>query len=415
MSKTHHVYSVSPRTRNARGRLPLLLLAALLLAVTAAVAPGFPSGLVQAQSSASTDRDALVALYNTTDGTTMRVADVEEAEIYAYNMPQAESSDPPVVVFGNPNWTSALLQTEIARHMVEHGYGYATEKVFGGVLPLLQGLRDGDIHLLMEVWLPNLIEYWEPALSAGDILDLGTSLGNVWQSAFVIPAYLQEQYPGLDHVEDLKQQQYRSLFSTAETGGKARLVSCPVGWSCEEINRQQIEGYGLTDYLHVIKPGSQDAMFSEIYGAYERGEPWLGYMWGTGDPALLLDLVRLEEPAYSDKCWSTDRACAYEDDTILIGAHSSLPELAPDVVDFLEQWDFGVDVHLRYATRWMDANPEASIEEAALNWLANHVDTWSAWVYRGCGSRYPRRPARRRDSGELRLERERHHRTPGIV
>ena len=50
------------------------------------------------------------------------------------------------------------------------------------------------------------------------------------------------------------------------------------------------------------------------------------------------------------------------------------------MVDFLEQWDFSVDVHLRYATRWMDANPEASIEDAALDWLANHVDTWSAWV-----------------------------------
>ena len=94
----------------------------------------------------------------------------------------------------------------------------------------------------------------------------------------------------------------------------------------------------------------------------------------SGEPAalaLLLDLVRLEEPAYSDECWSTDRAlgslCAYEDATILIGAHSSLPELAPDVVDFLwsKQWDFDVDVHLRYAIRWMDANPEASIEANA--------------------------------------------------
>ena len=307
------------------------------------------------------------------DGTTMWVSDWEDAKIYAYRMRKA-------VVFGNPNWISGQLQTEIARHMVEHGYGYATEKVPSASLPLFQGLRDGDIHLLMEVWLPYQIEYWEAALSAGDILDLGTSLGNDWQSAFVIPAYLQEQYPGLDHVEDLKQQRYRSLFSTAETGGKARLVSCPVGWSCELVNDAQIEGYGLTDYLHVIKPGDQDAMFSEIYGAYERGEPWLGYMWGTGAPALLLDLVRLEEPAYSDECWSTDRACAYEDATILIGAHSSLPALAPDVVDFLEQWDFGVDVHLRYATRWMDDNPEASIEDAALNWLTNNVDTWNAWV-----------------------------------
>ena len=129
------------------------------------------------------------------------------------------------------------------------------------------------------------------------------------------------------------------------------------------------------------------ALDESLYGAYENAEPWLGYQWGTSGPALLLDLVRLEEPAYSDECWSTDRACAYEDSTILIGAHSRLPELAPDVVDFLELWDFGVDVHFRYAARWMDANPEASIEEATLNWLSNHVDTWSAWVTEDAAAR----------------------------
>ena len=314
------------------------------------------------------------------DGATMWAADSQDAKIYAYRVPVA-------VVFGNSNWTSAQLQTEIARHMVEHGYGYATEKVFGGSIPLFQGLRDGDIHLLMEVWLPNQIEQWQAALFAGDILDLGTSLGNDWQSAFVIPAYLQEQYPGLDHVEDLKQQQYRSLFSTAETGGKARLVSCVPGWSCEVVNRQQIEGYGLQDHVYIVNPGSGAALDASLYGAYGNGDPWLGYQWGSNDAALLQDLVRLEEPGYSDECWSTDRACAYEDATILIGAHSSLPELAPDVVDFLEKWDFDVDVHLRYATRWMDDNPEASIEEAALNWLTNHVDTWSAWVTEDAAAR----------------------------
>ena len=314
------------------------------------------------------------------DGATMWAADSQDAKIYAYRVPVA-------VVFGNLNWTSAQLQTEIARHMVEHGYGYATEKVIGASIPLFQGLREGDIHLLMEVWLPNQIEQWQAALFAGDILDLGTSLGNDWQSAFVIPAYLQEQYPGLDHVEDLKQQQYRSLFSTAETGGKARLVSCVVGWLCEEVNRQQIEGYGLQDHVHIVNPGSGAALHESLYGAYGSGDPWLGFQWGTSGPALLLDLVRLEEPGYSDECWSTDRACAYEDATILIGAHSSLPELAPDVVDFLEKWDFDVDVHLRYATRWMDDNPEASIEEAALNWLTNHVDTWSAWVTEDAAAR----------------------------
>ena len=146
---------------------------------------------------------------------------------------------------------------------------------------------------------------------------------------------MQEQYPGLDHVEDLKQQQYRNLFSTAETGGKARLVSCVVGWACEEVNRQQIQGYGLQDHVHIVNPGSEAALYESLYDAYENGEPWLGYQWGTSQAALLLDLVRLGEPAYSDECWDTDRACAYEDVPILIGAHSSLPELAPEVLDFL--------------------------------------------------------------------------------
>ena len=60
------------------------------------------------------------------------------------------------VVFGNPNWDSVQLQTEIARHMVEHGYEYATETIDGSFLSLFQGLREGDVHLLMEVQLPVL-------------------------------------------------------------------------------------------------------------------------------------------------------------------------------------------------------------------------------------------------------------------
>ena len=313
------------------------------------------------------------------NGTTMWVAD-SAYKIYAYRMPADGASNPPAVVFGSRNRLSAQLQTEIARYMVEHGYGYATEKVPGDHLSLFQALRGGGIHISMEVWPVYFTEHWEAALFYGDILDLGTSLENSWQSAFVIPAYLQEQHPALDHVDDLKQQQYRSLFSNTETGGKARLISCVLDWDCEEINRQQIEGYGLQDHVHIENPGTWDALHESLYDAYENGDPWLGYQWGTSGPALLLDLVRLEEPGYSDECWFTDQACAYEDSTVLIGAHPGLQELAPSVVDFLEQWDFDVDVHLRYATRWMDANPEASTEEAARNWLINHVDTWSAWV-----------------------------------
>ncbi len=296
-------------------------------------------------------------------------------------LPSVSSATPlPMVVFADLNWSSALIQNQIARYIIENGYGYPTDAMFGTSEALQRALLKGDIHVVMEVWLPNQQQTWEAGLASGRILSLGSSLGNDWQSAFVIPAYLQEQYPELDNVEDLKYQRYRDLFKTAETGDKARLVSCVAGWACEVLNREQIEGYGLTDHVHIVLPTSDSDLHASLKNAYERREPWLGYQWGTSDAALLLDLARLEEPEYSEECWSTNKACAYQDAMILIGAHSSLPDLAPDVVDFLRNWDFSVEVHLRNVARWQADNPGSSIEDTALYWLSNNADTWSQWV-----------------------------------
>ena len=233
-------------------------------------------------------------------------------------------TDEQTVVFGDLDWSSALTQTRIAQYIVEKGYGYPTDLRFGKTLPLLQGLRRGEIDVLMELWLPNQEEVWTAATAAREVVSLGGSLGSDWQSAFVIPAYLQEQYPGLDSVQDLKDPQYQRLFATPETGGKARLVSCPIGWRCEIHNAAQIRGYGLSEHVQIITPGDGAALNADLHGAYERREPWLGYQWGTNDPALLLDLVRLEEPAYSDTCWAATKACAYQDATILIAANPAL-------------------------------------------------------------------------------------------
>ena len=286
----------------------------------------------------------------------------------------------PTIVFADMNWESVLLQNRIARYIVRNGYGHPTDLKFGAALPLFQALRAGDVHVAMEVWIYDQSPVWEEALEAGEVLSLGASLVNEWQSAFVIPSYLQEQYPELDSVEDLKEQQYQALFATAETGDKARLVSCVIGWACERNNAAQIEGYGLSGHVQIVNPRDETALNADLYGAYERQEPWLGYQWGTNTPTLLLDLVRLEEPEYSDECWRTTKACAYQDATILIGVNSRLPGRAPGVVEFLRQWEFDIDVHLRNVTRWQHSNSDASIKDAALYWLINNVDTWSGWV-----------------------------------
>ena len=294
-------------------------------------------------------------------------------------MVEAPEGPKETIIFGDLNWASALLQNRIAQFIVEFGYGYPTDVKFGATLPLFEGLKNGDTNVTMEIWLPNQDEAWNKAREEGAVLSVGKSLGSDWQSAFVIPAYLQEQYPDLDSVEDLKDQKFKDLFKTAETGDKARLVSCVIGWACELVNAAQITAYGLDDHVEIVNPGDGSALNADVYGAYEQEEPWLGYQWGTNDPALKLDLVRLEEPAYTDECWFTTKACAYEDATILIAVNPDLPAAAPDIIDMLRNWDFNIGIY-KSVVQWQDANPDADTASTALWWLSENEGIWGGWV-----------------------------------
>ena len=122
------------------------------------------------------------------------------------------------IIFSDLNWTSAQIQDRIAQYIVEKGYGYPTDVVFGGTLPLLQGLRRGDTHVTMEIWLPNQTGSLGEAVAPETFSRLALALAQDWQSAFLIPRYLQEQYPDLDNVEDLKDPQYKALFADSRDG-----------------------------------------------------------------------------------------------------------------------------------------------------------------------------------------------------
>ncbi|MCY4367000.1 MAG: ABC transporter substrate-binding protein [Chloroflexi bacterium] len=303
-----------------------------------------------------------------------RVVEVEKiVEVMAPEGPKEE------IAFSDLNWSSAQLQNRVAQYIVEKGYGYPTSATFGSTLPLFQGLLRGDTHVTMEIWLPNQTEAWNEARADGSVYSVGKSLGNDWQSAFVIPAYLQEEYPELDHIDDLRDPQYKDLFKSAETGDKARLVSCIIGWACEVVNAAQVSGYGLDDHVEIVNPGDGAALNADLYGAYEKGEPWLGYQWGTNDPSLILDLVRLEEPAYSDECWLTNKACAYEDAEVLIAINPDLAGRAPDVVEMLRKWDYNIEVY-KTAARWQAENPDADVNSTALWWLNSFPEIWGEWV-----------------------------------
>lgn len=287
------------------------------------------------------------------------------------------------ITFGDLTFDTALTQNRIAQYIIEKGYGYPTDVVDGNISGLLQdmtglmqSLRQGETDVIMELWL-SISEGWQDAFAAGDAVSLGASLDGISQSAFMIPAYVQAAHPELDSIEDLKEEQYQNLFATPESGGKARLVNCPPSWPCHAINQLQIDGYGMTEHIHIFVPATEAAMNRDLFDAYAKEEPWLGYLDDSMSSAIKLDMVRLEEPPYSDLCWSTTKDCAYEDATIIIAARPQLLERAPEVAQMLRKWELTPEI---YGILSIRGTAGFSHADTAIWWLDENEDIWSQWV-----------------------------------
>ena len=299
------------------------------------------------------------------------------------------------IVFGGLNWDSALVQNGVARYIVEHGYGHATSQIEGATVPLFQGLRKGDVDITMEIWLPNQNVVWNEAVKAGEVIPVGKSLEDNWQSTFLIPAYVQTANPDLDSVEDLKEDQYKALFAEADSGGKAVLYGCIAGWACRGVQEGtdagvgQVEAYGLSDHVELRDPGTSGALAAAIEGAMKKGDPILFYYWGPTklmlDLGYPVDIIDLEQPAPSE-CANNDpvHGCAFPPAEVMIAMNTELVSDAPYLIKFFNNWDWSAGNQL-VADAWYGENSgdygtaEEAFEATAIHYLSNY-DAWQSWV-----------------------------------
>jgi glycine betaine/proline transport system substrate-binding protein len=294
----------------------------------------------------------------------------------------SSDEEKPVLVFSDLDWNSAQIQNGIARKIAEVGYGYETDAIFGGTVPLMQALTSGETNITMEIWLPNQQAAYDTAEAEGTIVWIGNSLEDNWQSMFVIPQYFADANPGLQSVEDLKKEEYWSQLVTPASKGKARLITCIPGWECENVNIKKIDAYGLNDTVELINPGSGAALDAEITAALEKRDPVLFYYWG---PTTLTHKIEsefggykiLEEPPYSEECWAADGGCAYPTAEVGIVVRTELQDSAPDIVNFLAKWDFSAGNQLA-AEGYM--NESGADFPAVATWFLQNTTEWKSWV-----------------------------------
>ena len=296
------------------------------------------------------------------------------------------------IMFGGLDWDSNAFHTEVARIILERGFGCRTDVLPGSSLPLLTGLASDNVDVLMEVWRDNVTKPWNDAVKAGKVVSLGTNFPDAVQGWYV-PRYVIEgdpkrgikpMAPDLHSVSDLKR--YAKLFRDPEEPGKGRFYNCILGWTCEVVNTKKLKGYGLDRYYTNFRPGTGAALAAAISSAYERGKPILAYYWG---PTWILgryDLVKLNEPPYSKKAWDAFNAdpthnppVAYPVVEVIVGANAAFAKEAPQVVSFLRKYETNSQM-VSDALAYMQAHKDAGAKGAAEHFIATRGDIWRKWV-----------------------------------
>ncbi|MTI86210.1 MAG: ABC transporter substrate-binding protein [Firmicutes bacterium] len=288
------------------------------------------------------------------------------------------------LVFADAGWDSIRFHNDVARLIVENGFGYQTDVIPGSTPATFTGLRNGDIDIYMEAWKQNIIETYQEGIEKGEIVEVSVNFDDNAQGLYV-PTFVIEgdpargiepMAPELEYVEDLPE--YWELFKDPEQPSKGRIYGSIPGWAADEILHQKYETYGLDETYNYFRPGSDTALAAAISTASEEGKPFVGYYWEPTWISGKYDITLLKEEEYSDEKWNNGYACEWPGTDVTIVVNSSVHEKAPEVVDFLENYKTSSKLTAE-ALAFMQDN-DAGTEDAAKWFLQEREDVWTSWV-----------------------------------
>ncbi|MBF8983668.1 ABC transporter substrate-binding protein [Lutibacter sp. B2] len=294
------------------------------------------------------------------------------------------NSEKPKIIFADAGWDSFTFHNEVARAIIEKGYGYPTDVTMGSSTLTFTGLIQGDIDVNMETWIENILDAYTEGVANGDIVRLSSTFPDSAQGIYV-PTYvikgdekrgIKPIAPDLKSVKDLPK--YWETFKDEEEPTKGRLYGAIPGWMADQDLRKKVETYGLDKTYNYFSPGSDAGLSSSIVGAYEKGEPWVGYYW---EPTWIMgkyDMTLLEEEPYSKEKWENGRDCAWTPVDVAVVVHKDLLQKAPEVVAFLKKYHTTSKL-TSDALSYMEKN-NVDAKEAAKWFLKEHEDIWTKWV-----------------------------------
>lgn len=277
------------------------------------------------------------------------------------------------------NWASNTVVTNVAKFIMEQGYGCDVTVVPSDTVPAVTSVAEnGEPDIVTELWLNSAGEAYLRLEEEGKIERLGKVLDPGGVEGWWIPTYLADAHPELKTIE--------GIMANPELVG-SRFNNCTDGWGCRIVNDNLIRALDLEDSgIKVFNHGSGETLASSMASAVQDGEPWFGYYWGPTVPLGKLDMTRVKLGEYNkdvhQKNQTADannpKVSEFPAAPVYTSVTTDFRDREPEVAEMLSKMTFKTNT-MSSLLAWMDTN-NASAEEAAVYFLSNNRDEWSTWL-----------------------------------
>ena len=300
------------------------------------------------------------------------------ALLIGLNAGSAQAQECGEVTITEMDWGSAIIVTQVAKFLLEQGYGCSVTTVPSASVPALASVSEtGKPDIITELWTNGAPAY-VPLLEAGKINELTRVLSDGGLEGLFIPVYLAEAHPELTTIE--------GVLANPDLVGN-RMHNCPVGWNCQTVATNVAKGggfaaAGIEDFVH----GSGETLTASIGAAYAAKEPWFGYYW---TPSLVMGkfpMVQVDlgphdpskQACNSDKDCATPTMQSWPSSVVTTVVTSEFESSHPAETDLMRNLSFTNEM-MNSLLAWQDAE-SASGDETAVYFLSTQQELWGSWI-----------------------------------
>ena len=301
------------------------------------------------------------------------------AGVSAIAMGASASEEACAVSITEMDWGSAIIVTNVAKFIMEQGYGCEVTAVPSATVTATASLVEtGKPDIVTELWMNGAVGV-EKLIEEGKVEEMAPVLAQGGVEGWWVPNYLVEANPELATID--------GILANPELVG-ATFHTCPEGWGCQISNASYIKAFELeANGIAPFDHGSGETLAASIKEAYDEEKPWFGYYWAPTSilgkyPMTLVDMgvpADAEIHACASDADCTDIAKnAWPASPVATVVTTDFKEKHPDLYEFFGKYSFETE-QMNELLAWQEAEG-ATPEEAAAHFLTTEQDTWMGWV-----------------------------------